>query len=195
MAIPGWLPVSIVTLSILVLFETGLLLLLLRGLGQLRLQGNQTFGTKGNMPQDWGPAVGTQAPSFTAEAPEHRTVSLKEYQGRKCLLLFIAPTCSACTLAIESLQDLQQKEPALALLILGSADYQANQAYAAERQLPVPILTPARNLTSETYGINAIPYAFLLDEQGTVRAKDMVTQENMLQRLFEEAFQAAPVAS
>lgn len=195
MVIPTWITVSIVALWVLVLCETGLLLLLLRALGQLRLQNNATSGMDTSMPKDWGPSIGTQAPSFTAQTLQNRTVSLEDYQGRKRLLLFISPTCSACAQAIESLNVLHQNEPDLDLLVLGSTDYKANQAYAAERQLSVPILTPAQNLTSETYGIKAIPYALMLDEQGTVRAKGMAIEENYLQRLFEEAFQAKPVAS
>ncbi len=195
MVIPTWITVSVVALWILVLCETTLLLLLLRALGQLRLQTNAVPGISTSTPKDWGPPIGTQVPSFTAETPLHKTVSLEDYQGRKRLLLFISPTCSACARAIESLNVLHQNEPDLELLVLGSTDYKANQAYAMERRVPVPILTPARDLVSETYGIKAIPYAFMLDEQGEVRAKDMVTQENVLQRLFEEAFQAKPVAS
>ncbi len=195
MAIPAWITVSIVALWVLVLGETALLLLLLRGLGQLRLQSKTTSGVNTIMPKDWGPAIGMQVPSFTAEDPQHRRVSLEDYQGRKQLLLFISPTCSACARAIESLNVLHQQEPDLELLVLGSTDYKANQAYVMEHQLPVPILTPEQDLAREIYDIKAIPYAFMLDEQGKVRAKDMATQENILQRLFEEAFQANPIAS
>lgn len=195
MAIPGWITVSIVALWVLVLCETGLILLLLRGLGQLRLQAKTTYASTGSDTRDWGPPIGAPAPSFTARTPQQKNVRLEDYQGQKRLLLFISPTCSACAQAVKSLNVLHQNAPDLALLILGSTDYAANQSYAAEHQLPAPILTPDRDFTRETYGVKAIPYVFMLDEQGNVRAKDLASQENILQNLFEEAFQAQPVAS
>ncbi|HEU5231203.1 MAG TPA: hypothetical protein VFU49_25500, partial [Ktedonobacteraceae bacterium] len=86
-------------------------------------------------------------------------------------------------------------EPDLELLVLGDTDYKANQTYATEHRLPVPVLTPVHNVALEIYGVKAIPYAFMLDEQGTVFAKGIVNQENTLQHFFEEALQAKPVAS
>ncbi len=85
--------VSIIALWVLVLFETVLLVLLLRALGQIKQQG----GVSGNQVQasgEGGLSPGKKAPSFTATDYEGRVVRLDDFQGQRRILAFILPGCS-----------------------------------------------------------------------------------------------------
>jgi len=75
--------------------------------------------------------------------------------------------------------------------LLGALDAESNRVYAAEHHAQVPLLTIARGLDSEVYNVHGVPFAFVLDEEGVVHAKGLVSQAALLTGLLETAF--APV--
>jgi len=176
--------VSTVALWILVLFETGLLLFLLRALGELRQQG--VFpGNQGQSSEEWGLEVGEQAPSFVATDYEGKPVQLDDFRGKRRVLAFISPGCSACSGTLDALNALSQEDEHLAILVLGDPDRHANQAYAAKHNAQIAILAPGPGFDKEVYRIMAIPFLFLLDEMGVIRAKRIVNNREDLQTLLE----------
>lgn len=169
----------------LVLFETGLLLLLLRALGKLRQQGllpsdNQMEGLN----------VGEQAPLFTALDHEGKSVSLNDFQGQRRILVFIAPGCPACSLAIEMLNNFLASDKDIVVLVLGATDHHLNRSYAVEQGALMNILAPESSKLKDIYRIPIFPFAYLLDEAGVIRARGFFTYREHLQSLLNDAFPA-----
>lgn len=175
--------ISIVALWILVLVETGLLLLLLRVLGKLRQQGLLTPST-----QSEGLKVGEQAPLFTAFDYDGKSTRLEDLQGRRRMLVFVAPGCPACSLAIEMLNTFLSSNKDITVLVLGDSDPQLNRLYAGEQGAQMDILAPESEKLKDTYDIPVIPFAYLLDEEGTIRARGFFTYREHLQSLLNDAF-------
>ena len=193
-AIPTIWIVSSIALWILVLFETGLLLLLLRALGELRQRG--TFSPRGDMesPETWGLAIGEQAPSFLATDQDGKAVRLDDFQGQRRVLAFILPGCSSCTDTMKALNTFVRNEGDAPVLVIGGSDRELNQAYAVEHDAEMSILTPALGFDGERFRIRGVPFIFVLDEAGVIRAKGAVYGIEQLQELLTKAFALAPTS-
>ena len=179
---------SIIALWVLVLFETSLLLLLLRALGDLRQRGGTSSKVETFTPGEWGLPVGEKAPSFVVKDETGKTVRLEDFRGKRRILTFISPECHACSTTIEALNAFQREKRAITLLVIGELDKESNLAYARKNNAQMPILTPQYDLAMEVYRCRAIPFTFILDEEGIIRAKDLTTDGEALEMLLEKAF-------
>ena len=134
---------------------------------------------------DKGPAVGAIAPTF--ELTDIRGAQVKvggfDASGKATLLFFLSPTCPVCKKLLPLLPSLQASEATPVNIVLasdGDADEHALRTQARPRALPVRAVAGA----GLAYQIGKLPYAVLLDETGTVRAKAVNTREH-LESLFE----------
>jgi methylamine dehydrogenase accessory protein MauD len=185
--------VSNIALWILVLVETGLLLRLLTLLGNLREQGVLLPAQRQSIPSFGGLEVGTHAPPFSAIDTNGNTVELQTFQKQRCILAFISPDCSACAGVVEAIQTIGSEEHCLTLLLIGDTNSEFNRVYAVEHGIQLPVLTPASGLAKNVYRIPGVPFVFMLDEAGVIRAKGVVNQREQLEDLLVRAFPTLPV--
>jgi methylamine dehydrogenase accessory protein MauD len=182
---PIWMA-SIIALWVLVLFETVLLVLLLRALGEIRQRGG--FATPvSNAHANEGLPLGTQAPAFSAKTPEGNAFNLAETDGKWRVLTFISPGCSACESALKTLQDFQQEKQDIDVLVVAGTDFKENQAYATEKETSLPLLTPTSKAGKEAFQVQGVPFAFILDKNGIILAKSVLNARDHLQELLKEA--------
>ncbi|MGI9062066.1 MAG: peroxiredoxin family protein [Ktedonobacteraceae bacterium] len=135
--------------------------------------------------------MGVHAPSFATTDDEGNVVRLDDFAGKKRILTFVLPGCSSCAGAIQTLNTFLQTKPAETVLLIGSGDHLLNRAYASEHDAHLPLLTPSPDFDADLYHIRGVPFVFVLDERGTIRAKGVVNDSDGLQRLLVAAF--APV--
>ncbi len=179
--------ISIIVLWVLVLIETVLLVLLLRALGKIK----QQKGFASNQlpsPQEWGLAVGEQAPPFTVSDHDGNSIQLDDFHGKKRIVAFVSPGCSACSGTIEALNTSVRDEQTFAVFVLGGSDREQNRAYAAKQQALMPILTDYAEVEKNAYRVQGVPFLFILDEEGNIRAKGLVTNRERLQQVLINAF-------
>jgi methylamine dehydrogenase accessory protein MauD len=185
--IPLFWIISIVALWVLVLLETLLLLQLLRVLGQMKQQG-AFMQTPLRSSEEWGLAVGEPAPSFGATDYEGRPVQLADFQGQRRILAFILPGCAACDGTMKALVTFARQEQTAVILVIGGSDRERNRAYALEHETPFTILTPTPAFSGELYRLGGVPFVFVIDEAGIIRAKGVANTSERLQHLFTAAF-------
>jgi methylamine dehydrogenase accessory protein MauD len=178
--------VSNVALWVVVVFETILLLLLLRVLGGLRQQGAFRALTWKEL------RVGEQGPPLEATSLDGKTVTLEDSRGYFRILAFIAPGCTACNSTIKVLDEYNQAESNLTIVVVGSNDLNQNREYAEKHNVLIPILTPNPGFGPEQYHVQGFPSVFILDENRVIRAKGIVNERSHLQSLLQEA--SAPVS-
>lgn len=177
----------VIVLGVLELFETVLLAFLLRALGKLKRQGG--FGSNQLLsPQEWGLAVGELAPPFAVSDHHENIVHLDDFHGKKRIVAFISPGCSACSGTIEALNAFVRNERAFAIFVLGGSDCEQNRAYASKQQAAMPILTDHAEEGKNAYHVQGVPFLFVLDEEGIIRAKGLVTNLERLQQVLMNAF-------
>jgi methylamine dehydrogenase accessory protein MauD len=132
--------------------------------------------------------IGEKAPSFVTVDQDGNTIRLEDFRGRRCLLAFISPNCSACPGTIRVLDRFRSVERDVAVLVIGASDRELNAKFAAEYDTLVPILTPDPGLAMELYHVRAVPFLFALDETGVIRAKGVVNREEHLHTLLTTAY-------
>ena len=118
---------------------------------------------------------GTQAPDFALQDIQGKTWHIKDFQGRKVVLVFWASWCPDCRAEVPELKALHASaNPEKVAFVSVSFDrtLEALQTYVAENYLPgVQLYDPAGKKESKVaadYGVKWIPSLYLLDQQGKV---------------------------
>ncbi|WP_175921746.1 methylamine dehydrogenase accessory protein MauD [Burkholderia latens] len=136
---------------------------------------------------DKGPAVGAIAPMFelTDIRGSHVTVGGIDASGNATLLFFLSPTCPVCKKLLPLLPSLQASESTRVNIVLASdGDLAEHARFAHKHDLALFPYVLSREL-GLAYQIGKLPYAVLLDDTGTVRAKGLVNTREHLESLFE----------
>lgn len=117
-----------------------------------------------------GPPVGTIAPSFTLSTLHGEQVSLTDVRARAqpILLVFMSPTCGACSPLIPDLVQWQADYGAwLSLVVVTSGSTEINQDKLNVDGLPLVLRQEAREVM-ELYNVPSTPSAVLLGRTGQV---------------------------
>lgn len=138
------------------------------GTERKRLTGERTL-TQSRIERN-GLKAGTPAPAFQLPDLSGHTVSLRDYRGRKLLLVFADPHCKPCDRIAPELARLHQEHKAngLALLMVGRGDVEENRKKARHNGFDFPVVLQKKGELSKQYGIFATPVAFLIDEEGVI---------------------------
>lgn len=119
--------------------------------------------------------AGTQAPDFTLQDINGKSVTLSSFRGRKVVLVFWASWCPDCRAELPDLKALHAAaNPEKVAFVSVSFDrsLEALQRYAAENYLPgVQLFEPAGKKESAigaAYHVQWIPSLYVLDTEGKV---------------------------
>jgi methylamine dehydrogenase accessory protein MauD len=189
--IPLFWIIVIIALWAIVLFVMALQLLVLRALGELGQKGI-VHSADSQPASSGGLNIGERVPLFEAVDFNGDTIRLEDFQEQRLILGFISPGCRACAEAIRALNAIQQDEPDLSILIVGSSDRSLNQIYAAEHASQIPILTPTTNV-ERLYRVPGVPFIFVLDDARTIRTKGFVNYREDISQMLTTAL--SPVSS
>lgn len=157
-------------LCVLVLFLGFLVLGTLRALGLLtwRVEQLETV-TPSRIGRD-GLKVGKKAPDFILPAASNGELSLRDFTGRKLLLVFTQSGCGPCREIIPELNRVQGKGEHQ-VLVVNNGTLDETRKWAAEVQAGFPILSQEKFSVSKRYEAFVTPFAFLLNEQGVIASK------------------------
>ena len=128
--------------------------------------------------------AGAPAPDFTLPARSGRTVSLRDFRGRKNVLVFFYPKddTPGCTKEACSLRDGWSRIQGAGIEVLGisrdGAD--SHNAFASKYNLPFELLTDADHAVHEAYGawgektwpapgVGVLRKSFLIGKDGNIR--------------------------
>lgn len=144
-----------------------------------------------------GLKAGTQAPEFELPTLDGQPLSLREYRGRRLLLVFSDPHCGPCDALSPELARLhrEQRGDELALLMVTRGDPEENRRKAEQYGLDFPLVIQPGWKVSKQYGIFATPVAFLIDHDGVIERNVANGKDEILARAREglRAGMGAPV--
>jgi len=126
------------------------------------------------------PKAGNPAPEFTLPARSGRTISLREYRGKKAVLVYFYPkddtpgcTKEACSLR-DGWSDLMRR--GVDVLGVSRDDAASHNAFAAKYDLPFELLTDSDHRVHEAYGawgesawgVGPLRKSFLIGQDGRI---------------------------
>ena len=126
-------------------------------------------------------SIGTKAPDFTAPTPDGEELALKDAMGKVTVIDFWAAWCKPCRVENPNLVKTYNKYKDDGLSVIGVSLDRPGQKdrwlkAIEEDGLPwhqVSNLKFWQDPVAQLYGIKAIPAAFVLDEEGTIVARDL----------------------
>lgn len=124
-------------------------------------------------------AIGATAPNFSAPTPEGAPLALADVKGKVTLIDFWAAWCRPCRAENPNIVAVYEKYKDKGLHVVGvSLDRKADdwkQAISDDGLAwnHVSNLQHFQDPIAQLYGVNAIPAAFLLDENGVIIAKNL----------------------
>ncbi len=129
-----------------------------------------------------GLTAGTRAPDFSLPDLEGNQRSLKEFAGKRILLVFSDPDCGPCQSLAPTLQDVHQRhrENNLVVLMVSRGETAINWKKAEELGLSFPIVLQKRWEISKEYAMFATPIGYLIDEKGTLASGVAIGAQEIL---------------
>jgi peroxiredoxin Q/BCP len=123
---------------------------------------------------------GDKAPTFSGPASSDATISLKDFKGKKNLVLYFYPMDNSpgCTREARAFRDAAARFEELDTAIVGvsTQSVESHKRFVANNELPFPLVSDQDKAISSAYGVlkengkNAERATFLIDRKGTIRA-------------------------
>jgi methylamine dehydrogenase accessory protein MauD len=174
--------VSMLVLWMAVAVLAVVVLALVRQIGVL----HQRIAPVGALMIGGGPKAGETVPVLELEnlAGASLRVGGESASGRSTLLFFLSPTCPICESLLPALRAAQRSERDWLDFVLASdGELEAQRRFVAGHQLgdfPYVVSTQL----GLAYQVGKLPYAVLIDEHGTLRARGLVNTREHLESLF-----------
>src|SRR5262245_33019774 len=156
----------------------------LRALALFRWRLDQLEATTPTRKGRGGWKVGKKAPAFSLPGVAGGDVSLSDYGSRKVFLVFVQTGCKPCHAVVPHLNRLQ-RDGAHQVLVVNNGEPEAVAKWAAEAQAAFPVLIQERWSVSKRYEVFATPFAFLIDEQGVIASKGLVSNREHIGFVLE----------
>ena len=165
--------VSNLALWLVVLSLAFLLLGALRAMGLLSWRLEQLEATTPSRLGRDGLKLGKKAPDFTLPSTANGERSLHDFAGRKVLLVFTQSGCGPCHAIAPELNRVHERGEHQ-VLVVNNGEPDETRKWAAETSARFPVLAQEKFSLSKRYQVFATPFAFLIDEQGTITSKGIV---------------------
>ncbi|MGO1692593.1 MAG: methylamine dehydrogenase accessory protein MauD [Marinobacter sp.] len=172
--------VSNILLWLLLIASSLVLLGLIRQIGVL----HSRIAPAGALMLDKGVEVGQPAPQVTAADRFGRPVNIGYAGERTTLLFFLSPTCPICKSLIPAIKAISRSVKDLDVVYVSDGDAAEHDKLIADAGLEKStyVVSPEIGMT---YQIGKLPYAALIDQAGTLKAKGLVNSREHLDSLFE----------
>jgi methylamine dehydrogenase accessory protein MauD len=176
---------SQLVLWLLVLFLSFLLLGTLRSLGLVRWRMEQLEATTPSRLGRCGLKIGKKAPDFTLPSLAGTEVALHDFAGRKVLLVFTQSGCGPCETILPELNRLMRR--GVQVLVVNKGELDATRKWTTELGLHFPVRVQNGLDISKKYEVFATPFAFLINEQGVIASKGIVSSSQHIRYVLSGA--------
>jgi peroxiredoxin len=120
----------------------------------------------------WAGAADVQAPAFTLQSVDGKTVSLAQFKGDVVMINFWASWCGPCRQEMPLLDSIYKQYKDMGFVLLGvnvEPDAHSANAWLSKTPVSYPILYDPKSQVSQLYQVQAMPTTVIVDRQGIVR--------------------------
>lgn len=129
-----------------------------------------------------GPPLGVRTPVSKVTTTKNETLALDADPERNTLLLFLSTHCPFCHDVAHALAEFARDAPERIIVVFGATEPDKLQEFLDKHPLgEIPIVVSPE--TRAAFGVTGVPYGFALDQNGTVRGKGVVNNNEHLDSL------------
>ncbi len=128
-----------------------------------------------------GLEVGTETPDFSLPDIEGRMVSLKDFTGKKVMVVFSSVRCPACVELLPELKVFSEKHPEVQLVMISQGTEEENRRLVEGESLDFPVLA-WEDTVARDYRVQGTPFFYVIDGKGVIINKGFA---NMLEQMEE----------
>ena len=136
------------------------------------------------------PKIGNKAPAFTLTNQKGEKVALKDFSGKKNVVLYFYPRASTpgCTVQACGIRDTQKEFDARDTVVLGvSPDPEAKlQKFIDKKNLNFDLLSDEDHAIAEKYGVWALKKFMGKEFMGIVRTTFIINKEGRLVHIMDK---------
>lgn len=118
--------------------------------------------------------IGSQAPDFTAETIDGKTVTLADYAKKAVAFIFVSPTCQPCLDKLPELHKLapQAQLSGVDLVLINTTDKDETEGFVKKQNITLPILIAPRATSAfmDSYKAMGTPFYCFVNKQGKIQA-------------------------
>jgi methylamine dehydrogenase accessory protein MauD len=151
----------------------------LRALGVLTWRLDQVEAMRPSRLGREGLKVGRKAPDFTLPCASGGERSLRDFAGRKLLLVLTQSGCGPCMEIVPELNRLSDRGE-YQVLVVNNGECDATRNWVAETKARFPVLAQEKFSLSKRYEVFVTPFAFVIDEEGIVTSKGIAGSRQYL---------------
>ena len=181
-----WWLASYAALWVFVLLLGFLLLGALRALGLQGWRLEQLEATTPSRVGRNGLKLGKTAPDFALPNANVGEVALRDFAGRKLLLVFTQSGCGPCERIMPELNRLQAAGE-VQVVVVNNGEPEATRAWAEQVRARFPVAMQEEYSLSRRYEVFATPFAFLIDERGVIASKGIVNHRQHIDYILDGA--------
>lgn len=112
-------------------------------------------------------------------------MSLRQYLGRKVLLVFVGPGCGPCERVLPEIADVAASRGGHdTVLLISRGGRVANQELAGGPAQGLPLVYEEEPHVAQAYQAPGTPFACLVDERGVVRSASIVRSRTTVDQLL-----------
>lgn len=138
----------------------------------------------GAMMNDSGPKLGELAPKMVIPNLTGPAMTVGGPSLKSTLVFFLSPTCPVCKKLIPVLKEMTVSEGNWLQIYLASDGQESKHRKFIEEQglQDIPYLLSEQ--LGLTYKVARLPFAVLMDEEGTVKSKGLVNSREQIESIF-----------
>jgi methylamine dehydrogenase accessory protein MauD len=133
-----------------------------------------------------GLRIGSKAPDFVLPSVQGGQVSLQEFVGRTVFLVFTRPGCAPCNRIVPCLNR-ANRNGSYSVAAIATGDLETVRQWIEQVGAEFPVLVQENLALSRRYEALATPFAFLIDEQGIIISKEIVSDDRDIGIVLSQA--------
>lgn len=178
--------------TVLLLMLMGIVILLMAAIISLFIRMNQlqqavlealTVPQVGAVEQEMGLEIGVEAPDFSLSDTDGSAVSLRDFAGRRVLLVFASLQCPACVAMYPHVRAFSERREDVQVVMISRGSVEGNRQLAEEQGFDFPVLTWDDGVI-RAYEVPGTPFCYVIEE-GVVVNKGFANTQEQLEALVE----------
>lgn len=122
--------------------------------------------------QQWGMTSGI-APDFEHKTLNGSTLYLDDYRGKPVLLYFWASWCPMCELEQDTITALNKDWKVITVAFQSGGEEEVKRYVERKGLQDWPVIVDEEGKLAAQYGVKGVPASYIVDEEGTIRFREV----------------------